>query len=248
MAYLGELRQNWRPLLAATLGMGSGMSMAGVITTTIAASMVADNGWDKADFALVGSLALITAFAFPFVGRLTDVIGVRYTALIGQVTLPLAFLAYSQMSGDLKVYMAIFFVQSLVCVTTTGTVYTRLPVQYIKRARGLALAIVASGPALSGIIMAPLLNAHVEEFGWRASYQVLAIFATVAGIVTFLLIPPERPAERPLVAAPKRRARQDYSAIFRTPAFWICWWRCCSATFRKRSSRSSSSCCCSTTG
>jgi MFS family permease len=221
MAYLAELRQNWRPLLAATIGMGSGMSMAGVITTTIAPSMVADNGWHKADFALVGSLALITSFSFPFVGRLTDLIGVRYTALIGQVTLPLAFLAYSLMSGNLKVYVVIFFVQSLICVTTTSTVYTRLPVQYVKKARGLALAIVASGPALSGIIMAPLLNSYVEQYGWRASYQALAIFAAIAGSVTFLLIPRERNVEAIRVVAPKRRAREDYPAIFRTPAFWI---------------------------
>ncbi len=221
MAYLLELRQNWRPLLAATIGLGSGMSMAGVITTTIAPSMIADNGWDRAQFALVGTLSLITAFAFPFIGRLTDLIGVRYTALIGQITLPLAFLAYSLMSSDLRAYMAIFFVQSLICVTTTSTVYTRLPVQYVKKARGLALAVVASGPALSGIVMAPLLNAYVESHGWRASYQALAIFATIAAIVTYFLIPPEGPTKRTPIAAPKRRARDDYPMIFRTPAFWI---------------------------
>ncbi len=196
------------------------MSMAGVITSTIAPSMVSGNGWAPSDFALVGSLALITAFAFPFVGRLTDLIGVRYTALIGQLTLPLAFLAYSMMSGSLSVYIAIFFVQSMICVTTTATVYTRLAVQHIKKARGLALAIVASGPALSGIIMAPLLNGYVEAYGWRASYQALAIFAAIAGLVVFLLVPAGSGTTEGVIR-PKRRAREDYPVIFRTPAFWI---------------------------
>jgi MFS family permease len=221
VAYLAELRENWRPLLAAFIGMGSGMSMAGVITSTIAPSMVADNRWSPAEFALVGSLSLITAFVFPFVGRLADVLGVRLTALIGQVTLPIAFLAYSTMSGSIAVYMTIFFVQSVICVTTTSTVYSRLAVQFVKKARGLALAIVASGPAVGGIIMAPLLNTYVEQYGWRASYLALAIFAVIAGIVTFLLIPKQAPEEPSPIAPPKRSARQDYPVIFRTPAFWI---------------------------
>ena len=34
-AYLSEIRTNWRPLLAAFIGMGSGMSVVGVITSTI---------------------------------------------------------------------------------------------------------------------------------------------------------------------------------------------------------------------
>lgn len=199
------------------------MSTAGTVTTAIAPTLVADAGWSRADFALVGSLALVTSFAFPFVGRLADVMGVRLTALIGMVTLPLAYLAYSLMNEELWVYVAIFFVQSILCVTTTSTVYSRLVVQYVERARGLALAIVASGPGLAGAVGAPILNAYVESHGWRDAYQALAIFAVVAGIVTFLLIPRERKPAAGTDAhpAPKRRARDDYPVILRTKAFWI---------------------------
>jgi predicted MFS family arabinose efflux permease len=196
------------------------MSTFGTVTSAIAPTLVADAGWSKSDFALVGSLALVTAFAFPFIGRLADVLGVRWTALIGMATLPIVYLAYSLFGDNLGAYVAIFFVQSLLCVTTTATVYTRLVVQHVERARGLALAIAVSGPAITGAIGGPILNAFVEANGWRASYQALAVFAVVAGIVTFLLIPPER---RDAAAAPKpkRRARDDYPAIFRTATFWI---------------------------
>jgi MFS family permease len=219
--YLAELRQNWRPLLAATIGMGSGLSIVGVITSTIAPTLVADTGWSKADFAMVGSLSMITAFAFPFIGRLADLIGVKKTALIGQVTVPLAYLAYSLMSGEFWIYLVIFAFQSFVCVTTTATVYTRLAVQHVKHARGLALAIVASGPAVTGIILAPILNSYVETHGWRDSYQAMALFAAVAGTITFLLIPSQKPADKAAITGPKRRAREDYPVIFRTFAFWI---------------------------
>lgn len=221
MQYLGELRQNWRPLLAATIGMGSGMSITGTITSTLAPSVLAGNHWSAADLSRVSSLSIFLSLIFPFIGRLADVLGVRRTALIGQITMPLALLGYSLMRDHLAIYTALFVFQALFCVTTTATVYTRLAVQYVKHARGLALAIVASGPALSGLVMSPILNAYVEKNGWEASYQALAIFAAIAGLVTFLLTPSRSPDQGQRVVAPKRRARDDYPAILRSPAFWV---------------------------
>lgn len=223
VSYFAELRTAWRPLLAATLGLATGMSMAGPVTTALAPALIAGNHWAPADFAKVGSIALFTSFAFPVIGRLADVLGVRFTALIGMTTLPLAYLAYSMMDGRLSTYIAIFFVQSLLCVTTTSTVYTRLVVQHVEKARGLALAIAASGPAVSGMIMGPVLNHYVEAHGWQASYQALAVFGVIAGVIVFLLIPRENAKVKQkaeIQAKVRRRARDDYPVIFRKPAFW----------------------------
>jgi predicted MFS family arabinose efflux permease len=217
--YLSEIKTNWRPLLAAFIGLGSGMSVVGVITSTIVPTLLGDVGWAQADFAKVGSTAIFMAFVFPFIGRLTDILGVRWTALIGQITLPLCYLAYARMDGQLSTYIAIFVVQSLLCVTTTATVYSRLAVQYVEHARGLALAIVVSGSAVFGTIIGLVLNGYVEANGWRAAYQAIAIFTALAGVVVFLLIPPE---PKPVVnGAPKRKAREDYPQIFRSSAFWL---------------------------
>ena len=220
ITYFAELRANWRPLLAATIGLGTGMSLAGIVISTMAPSLISGNGWSKADFAMVGTLGLFSSLVLPFVGRLADVLGVRWTALIGQIFLPLTYLAYSQMDGSLGVYIGIFVAQSMICMTTTATVYARLAVQYVIKARGMALAIVASGPALFGLVVGPLLNRLVEAEGWRSGYQALAIFAVISGIVTFLLIP-STPKDAEASTKPKRTAREDYPAIFRNSAFWI---------------------------
>ena len=218
-AYLSEIRTHWRPLLAAFLGMGCGMSVVGVITSTIVPTLIADMGWSPADFAKVGSTAIFMAFAFPFIGRLTDILGVRWTALIGQITLPLCYFAYSRMDGDLGTYIAIFIVQSLLCVTTTATVYSRLAVQYVEKARGLALAIVVSGAAVMGAMIGPILNAYVEANGWRAAFEAVAIGTALVGLLVFLLIPAD--SKPVVIGAPKRKAREDYPLIFRSTAFWL---------------------------
>lgn len=219
MAYLGELRDNWRPLLAATIGVGTGMSLAGTVISTMAPSLIKANDWSPSDFAYVGTLGLFSSLALPFVGRLADVLGVRMTALIGMVAMPVIYLLFSLMDGSIGTYSMLFVAQGVIGMTTTATVFCRLAVQYIKNSRGMALAIVASGPALFGMLVGPQLNSIVEAQGWRAGYQSLAMFAVVAGIVTFLLIPPGSKTHG--VASTKRRARDDYPMIFRNPAFWM---------------------------
>lgn len=219
MRYFSEILAAWRPLLAAMIGMGTGMSIAGTVTSAIAPTLVADSGWEKSQFALIGSFSLLTAFSMPFIGRLADVFGVRVTAAIGIVTLPLVFVAYSLSNGSFAAFVAIFIVQSVLCVTTTATVYTRLVMQHIQHARGLALAIVACGPAFFSAVGGPVLNGYVEAYGWEASYRALAIFSVIAGIIVLLLIPPSR-KDALAVTQPQRRARDDYPEIFRNPAFW----------------------------
>ncbi len=196
------------------------MSLIGIVISTMAPALISGNGWSQADFAMIGMLGLFSSLTLPFVGRLADVLGVKRTALIGQVAMPLTYLAYSLQDGAIGTYIGIFIFQGIVCMTTTATVYARLAVQYVEKARGLALAIVASGPALSGIVVGPVLNSYVESHGWRSGYEALAIFAVIAGIVTYWLIP-SAPKDEAQAVRPKRRAREDYPMIFRSTAFWI---------------------------
>jgi len=224
VTYFDELRDHWRPLVAATLGLATGMAFISQLTPVFAPNLIRDLSWAPEQFALVGSVALVTSFAFPFIGRLADVLGVRWTASIGMAAMPLTLLAFSTMPGPLWIYIAIFVFQSIVCVTTTSTVYTRLVVAHFVKSRGLALAIAASGPAVTVAIVSPILNSFVEANGWRAGYLAMAFVTVIAAIATFLLIPAERrqPQGEPIVPLPaKRRARDDYPAIVRTRAFWL---------------------------
>lgn len=220
LRYLSEIAAAWRPLLAATLGMGTGMSIIGTVTSAIAPTLVADAGWTRAQFAMTGMLGMLTALSMPFIGRLADLFGVKLTALIGIVAMPLALLGFSLNGGSFEAYLVVFVFQSIICVTTTATVYTRLVVQHVEHARGLGLAIVACGPALFSAIGGPVINGYVEAYGWEATYRMLAVFTAVAGVVTFLLIPAGR-THAVLVTGPKRSAREDYPEIFRERAFWI---------------------------
>lgn len=221
MPYFRELLVNWRALLGATIGLAAGFSASNYVTSIMAPHMIAEFGWSRAEFASVGSLSLLTTPFLPIAGRLSDVLGVRRTALIGVIALPLAYFALSAQSGDIRIYIALFVAQAIICITSTATVLTRIVVQYILKARGLALAIAVSGPALTGVLLAPLLNDFVAAHGWRQGYLVAAIFAAAFGVVALLILPPERRVTTIATVARPGRARDDYPVIFKTPAFWF---------------------------
>jgi MFS family permease len=217
-SYWEELRTEWRVLAAAFVGLSGGLMVISYTIGIMGPYLVAEFHWPRSAMALITTLGLLAVFVLPVVGRITDKIGVRRTALIGIILGPLVYLALSQLN-DLRTYAILFAVQSVFLTTTTPPVYCRIIVQYIKQARGMALAIVASGPALTYAIGGPLLNSFVAEHGWRNGYLALAGFATLTGIVTLLLLPPERKSEP---ARPKpKAAKGDYAKIFSTSAFWI---------------------------
>jgi MFS family permease len=217
-AYVTEFRQHWRALLASFIGLASGMGATMSAPSIFAPYLLREFGWSRAEFAAVGTLSIFLLFAYPVVGWLADRIGARRTALIGVTALPLAFVAFSFQNGDLRWYAIILVTQMLLGATTTSAVYTRAVVQNIDKARGLGLAIVASGPAFTTAICGPLLNDFVADQGWRAGYLAVAAFTALFGGLALALMPPERDS----AAQPRPKpTRADYAQLFGVRAFWI---------------------------
>jgi MFS family permease len=218
-SYFGELREQWRPIAAAVIGLSSGLVMSSYVIGIMGPYLVAEFHWPKDQLALVGALALGAVLLFPLVGRMTDVYGVRKTAMVGAIASPLMFLALTRISS-LQEYAIMYALQASILATTTPPVYCRIIVQYIKKARGLALGIAAAGPALAVAVGGPLLNNFVADHGWRAGYFAMAIYTGVAGLIAILLLPAHRKDGVVKVVKPKT-AREDYGLIFRSGPFWI---------------------------
>ncbi|SFF77319.1 Sugar phosphate permease [Novosphingobium sp. CF614] len=218
-SYLGELRTQWRPLTSVIVGLSSGLVMSSYVIGIMGPYLVTEFGWAKEDMALVGILALGAVLLLPLIGRMTDVFGVRKTAMIGVIASPVSYFILSRIDS-FAAYAIMFALQASILATTTPPVYCRIVVQYFKRARGLALGIAAAGPAMAVAVGGPLLNNFVDDYGWRAGYIAMAIYTAISGILAMVLLPPERRDGQAKAAKPKR-AKEDYRMIFRSSAFWI---------------------------
>lgn len=220
MTYFGELKCNWRALLASAIGQGAGLSINSYIVSIFAPHLLETFGWSKAQFALMGTTIMATLFCLPVVGRLTDVFGVRRVAAVGVISTPLSYLAFSVFDGEISTFLAITVLQVIFGTTTTATVYSRLVAERFVKARGLALAIVAGWPAVVGAIGVPMLTYFMDTHGWRAAYQALAVYSVIVGVITLFLIPRSPGLDGRPVTTP-RRARADYALLVRNATFWM---------------------------
>lgn len=225
--YASELVRHRRALTATGAGLASGFLLNHYIANLFAPHLIDEFGWSQADFALVGTVGLINIFCIPIVGRMTDLFGSRAVALVGVVAFPLTFVALSMLSGSLLMFSLIMFLQLLLCgATTSSTVYSRWIAERFVTARGMALAIAATSPALVGVIGTPLLQRVIDSAGWRMGYLAVAAYVAAVGALALLLAPRRRFEEAPAPAsatraAPPRRTAKDYAEVFRSPIFWV---------------------------
>lgn len=218
----GEFRQHWRPLLAASLGMGSALSLNTYILSIFAPYLIQEFGWSRSQWAMLGLVQMAVMVSIPIAGRLTDLYGVRRVAAVGAFSYPLFLLAIAGMNGSIGLYLAIYIAQTLICSTTTATVYSRVVAAAFKVHRGLALGVAGSAPPLMGALLSPLMSAFVAGHGWRAGYVTVAAICALCAVATFALLG-SRDAARYAQAGPAavRRSPGDYRAILAMPAFWI---------------------------
>ncbi|MEY4722253.1 MAG: hypothetical protein RIQ46_1978 [Pseudomonadota bacterium] len=219
--YLGELRQNIRPLAAASLGAGTSLPLFAYTNSVFSPYLLQEFGWTRSQFALVGLTMLATLVVLPFVGRFTDRLGVRTMALIGTMLVPLCFVGYATLQGSFAFFLMVSTAILMVGSLTSPLTYSRLIAENFQKAQGLALTIMNCAPAVLAIALVPLLNLVIERGGWRYAYLGLGALVLVVGLVAVALIPARASQEAAPAAARPRAAREDYGLILRSRTFWV---------------------------
>jgi MFS family permease len=186
--YFSEFTLNWRALIGASIGLAMGAAISHYTMSLFGPPLLTEFGWSKAQFALIGSMPLVTLVFVPFAGRFTDRYGTRVAAAVGFSALPLGFIAFALMSGSIVEFFAIWVAQNIFGVLTTSLVFCRVVVERFDVARGIALSVMMSAPPLVGAIAAPLLGSVIETEGWRAGYFALAASTAVGGLMAIAMM------------------------------------------------------------
>jgi len=222
--YLGEIAAAWRPLLAACLGVGTGLAVANYTANLFAPYLIAEFRWRREEFALVGTIGLVLLLVMPLAGRAADRFGVRRVASIGVISLPITFFALSLMNGSIYQFFAIHGIQLVFGSLTTTTIFSRLVAERLDIARGFGLSLIMTGPPLVSALATPILAAIIELDGWRAGYRALALISAIGGGVAIVLAPRMISTKRPLAAlagAEKPSTLESLRALLRLPAFLL---------------------------
>jgi len=221
MTEQGEFRRNWRPLAGAFLGIGTALSLNSFILSIFAPYFLKEFGWSREEWSWVSTVQLLVIFSIPVSGRLADRFGVWRIAAIGALSFPVFLVAIALMDGSLSTYFWIYVAQTIVCSTTTSTVYTRVVAQTFTRNRGLAMGLAGASAPLFGALAAPLVSEFVRTQGFTAGYLLVAAFCLAGAVATLWLLwgveqrRPESERARP------GEGWRDYRKIISTPAFWV---------------------------
>ncbi|MET0370120.1 MAG: MFS transporter [Sphingobium sp.] len=221
MGYLEELRRNARQLAAASIGTGSGLMLMSYMSTIFGPYLVQAFNWSRAQYALVGLCGFATLIALPLIGRLTDRLGVRRSAIIGVCGLPLCLIGYSLMTGSFAVYLLLSAALMVFGSFTSPLVYARLVAANFNTARGLALTVMTVAPAAVAVVASPAITALIDTWGWRTGYRALAALLLAGGLLAIRLAPRDHRAATACVPTARVRDPAAMRAILASRPFRI---------------------------
>ncbi len=220
-----EFRRGWRVVVAGLVGVACGASpVPYTLIGQLIGPMHTELGWSVGDISLAITLfGLAASFMAPFVGSLTDRIGLRPVALGSLLAFGLAFASLGLTPASVGAWWLAWLLAGLVSVGSGPLTWSRGVNLWFFRQRGLALGVTLLGTSLTGVAVPLFAGRAIDAWGWRASLPLLALLPLVIALpVVWLLFREPRPEERPaqiggaqgLTGATRAEALGDYR-------FWL---------------------------
>jgi len=179
-----EWKTHWPLVLAASVGFSFFSVMMGA-TGLFFEPLTREFGWSRTILSSGPSISsILTAILGPFLGALIDRYGSRKVVLPGLVLTIASIASFSLATGSEIQWLVLWVVFGIVAVTIKSTAWTAAVLGVFRHSSGLALGLTLSGTAVSQIVLPPLGNWLIAQFGWRVAFLLLG---TGWGGITFLL-------------------------------------------------------------
>jgi MFS family permease len=191
--------------------------------------IAAEFDWPRAVPSLAYSLLMMgTGIGGLAMGWWMDKRGIMSPVLFGSVMLVCGALLASQAEGQWGLYIANGVLIGLFGKAAMIAPMMANATKWFDRRRGLAVAVLASGQGLSGLLWLPVIGHLNETIGWRDTYLYFAVFAlvTMLPLVWFLRRPPPIPKVPPVSTASPTRVGK-YSPGKEQIIMWVAVIGCC---------------------
>ena len=163
--------------------------------------------WDRGTISLAASIGfLLNGLSQPFIGRLYDRIGGRKLILVSLVIIGISNLMLA--ATNHIVFLIIVFGVVMAIAMSGGSINTTVSIisKWFERKRAMAVAIVAAGAPMGGLILVPLSSYLIELAGWRTTWAVLGVMVLALAVPLAYFVMREQPQDLGLM--PDGDARQ----------------------------------------
>jgi MFS family permease len=189
----------WRLARALALCTFGGAGMWSVVVAL--PSVAGDFGAARSAATLPFTLAMVGfAFGGVLMGRLADRFGMLAPALLGTAMLSGGYLA-AALSPNLTVYALVHGLLIGVGASASfAPLMADISLWFVRR-RGIAVAVLASGNYLAGVIWPPLVQHMVADHGWRWTHAAMAAVTLAAMLPLSLSLRRRAPVTGPSTVA-----------------------------------------------
>lgn len=209
----------------------------GYIAGAFLVPMSDELGWTRAEF-LYGQTVgqFFMAFAGFFVGAYVDRYGARPLMFVGATFLAGALFALSEVQ-ELWQWVILRGVFSMLGAALLGFLAVNVTLsKWFVEQRGRAIGIASIGVSMAGILLPVVATWYVDEFGWRATWRVMALGVVVLGYPAAAImrrtpedygLHPDGKSESQMASGGGARAMADFANSFtrgqaiRTQALYV---------------------------
>ena len=181
-------------------------------------------GWPREEVSgVLGPFALMTALAYPFIGRLADHFGPRRLIQLGNVAFGCCVVALGFSHPNAVLFYGLFALIGAVGSLPSSMMYTRVVSGWFDKTRGAVLGLTAGlGNGVGATIMPILALVLMNWFGWRGAFFGLGVLVLAVGVPVLALFLKEPPTGRTTRAAPATPLEGlTLPQAARTPIFWL---------------------------
>ena len=227
-----EVSYGWVILFASLLIHSIGLGAPNILFVTLK-PIANDLASARAVPSLAYSLLMIgTGIGGIAMGWWLDKRGVMEPVLFGTVMIALGAFVAGQAEGKWGLYLANGVLMGLLGKAAMIAPLVANATRWFDRRRGLAVAIIASGQGVAGIVWPPVIRYINDVAGWREVYQYYGVFVLVTMIPLALLLRPKPP--KPAAGTAQTGDSGDHSVLglpsnLVQMALWVAVIGCCTA-------------------
>ena len=215
--FITKVRQIYRgyPIaIVVFLSTGLSVGMTQYAFGEFAGPLKEQFGWSQTQLNLSLAFSFISGLCAPFVGTLSDRIGIRPVMFGSILIIAIGFLMRPFISELWHWYLFSALVYTG-CPGATVLPGGKMVGLWFPRTRGRMMGAVMAGNNFGGITMPPLAAAIIVVFNWQTAYVVFGvIMGALAVMALFVIVEDEKKVESEM----KRTGRGDQAQIARAAA------------------------------
>jgi len=190
---------NWRPrtpfyygwlvlaISSAATFAASGLTQ--VVLGGVQVYITDESGWDDGSLAFAATLGTwLSGMIAPIIGRLADRFGPRWLMPFGLVVAGIGFFVIAGSDSVWQFYAGYVVGRAVSNPVLVGLVPRTAAVNFFRRRRNIALAMVSTFRPISGAINIQIISLIAQHQGWRAAYRYMGVLSLILILPVMLLV------------------------------------------------------------